>query len=197
MVVIECLSFHLIKYLIHLHSPDINPDWDILINSGYICFQKYKTKLRQLNLPEYSFRIETWEGFEMIFDPIRRKSVKLTPEEWVRQNFVRYLIEKGKYPQGLIGIEVMSKYNNLKKRVDILVHDRSGNPVMIVECKSDSVEINDEVFNQIVSYNLGFRVPWLIVTNGLVHYACKIDMDTGKYDFLNVIPLYADLFDNK
>ncbi|MCX6328686.1 MAG: type I restriction enzyme HsdR N-terminal domain-containing protein [Bacteroidia bacterium] len=81
--------------------------------------------MKQLNLPEYSFRITGKEGQEKIFDPIRKKFVRLTPEEWVRQNFVRYLIQEGKYPPGIIGIEVMSGYNNLKKRVDILIHNRS------------------------------------------------------------------------
>ena len=129
----------------------------------------------------------------MILDPIRKKYVRLTPEEWVRQNFVQYLIHEGKYPAGLIAIEIMSKFNNLKNRIDILVHDRSGNPVMIVECKSPDIKIDDEVFDQIVRYNMGFRVPYLIVTNGMDHYACKIDVENNKYEFLLVIPLYEDL----
>jgi hypothetical protein len=149
--------------------------------------------LKQLNLPEYSFRITGKEGQEMILDPIRKKLVKLTPEEWVRQNFVQYLIVEGKYPAGLIGIEVMSKYNNLKKRVDILIHDRTGKPVMIVECKSPDIKIDDKVFDQIVCYNMGFKVPYILVTNGLDHYACRIDYETNKYEFLLVIPLYEDL----
>jgi len=149
--------------------------------------------LKQLNLPEYSFRISGEEGSEMIFDAIRRKYVRLTPEEWVRQNFVRYLIEEGKYPPGLIGIEVLSAFNNLKKRVDVLVHDRAGKPVMIIECKAPDVKIDDEVFDQAVCYNMGFRVPYLVVTNGIDHYACRIDHELKKYDFLNVIPLYDDI----
>jgi hypothetical protein len=149
--------------------------------------------LKQLNLPQYSFRISGKEGKEMILDTIRKKYVKLTPEEWVRQNFVRYLINEGRYPQGLIGIEVMSKFNDLKKRVDILVHDRSGNPVMIVECKAPDIDINDKVFDQIVCYNMGFKVPYIIVTNGIDHYACRIDNEQKKYEFLLVIPLYEDL----
>jgi hypothetical protein len=149
--------------------------------------------LKQLNLPEYSFRIRGEEGSERIFDPVRKKYVRLTPEEWVRQNFVQYLINEGKYPPGLIGIEVMSPFNNLKKRVDVLVHNRAGRPVMIVECKAPEIEINDEVFDQLVCYNMGFRVPYLILTNGMVHYACIIYHDRNKYDFLEVIPLYEDI----
>jgi hypothetical protein len=155
--------------------------------------QKYKTKLKQLNLPEYSFRITGEEGSEKIFDPLRKKYVKLSPEEWVRQNFVQYLINEGKYPPGLIGIEVMSDFNKLKKRVDILIHDRKGQPVMIVECKAPVVPINDKVFDQAVCYNMGFKVPYLVVTNGIDHYACKIDHKHKKYDFMLVIPLYEDI----
>jgi hypothetical protein len=149
--------------------------------------------LKQLNLPEYSFRITGKEGAESIFDQVRKKYVKLTPEEWVRQNFVRYLIHEGKYPPGLIAVEVMSQFNNLRKRVDILIHNRQGKPVMIVECKSPEVKLDEKVFDQIVCYNMGFRVPYIIVTNGIDHYACKIDYATGKYEFLLVIPLYEDL----
>ncbi len=149
--------------------------------------------MKQLNLPEYSFRISGKEGSEMIFDPLRKKYVKLTPEEWVRQNFVQYLIRQGKYPPGLIGIEVMSGFNKLRKRVDILVHNRAGQPVLIVECKADDVKITDEVFDQIDTYNIGFRVPYLVVTNGMVHYACRIDYEKKSYEFLLAIPQYEDL----
>jgi hypothetical protein len=149
--------------------------------------------LKQLNLPQYSFRITGKEGEEMILDPIRKKYVRLTPEEWVRQNFVQYLIHEGKYPPGLLGIEVMSPYNKLKKRVDILVHNRSGAPLMIVECKSPDIRIDEKVFDQIVDYNMGYRVPYIVVTNGMVHYACKIDFEQNKFDYLLVIPLYEDL----
>ena len=129
----------------------------------------------------------------MILDTVRKKFVKLTPEEWVRQNFIQYLIQEGKYPPGLIGVEVMSPYLKMKKRVDILIHDRIGNPVMIVECKEPDKEIDERVFDQIVCYNMGFRVPYIIVTNGMTHYACKIDIEQSKYEFLLVIPLYEDL----
>jgi hypothetical protein len=149
--------------------------------------------LKQLNLPEYSFRITGKEGNQMILDPVRKKYVKLTPEEWVRQNFIQYLIQEGKYPPGLIGIEIMSAYNNLKKRVDVLIHDRMGRPVMIIECKEPDKGIDDKVFDQIVCYNMGFKVPYLIVTNGMTHYACKIDIEQNKYEFLLVIPLFGDL----
>jgi virulence-associated protein VagC len=151
--------------------------------------------LKELNLPQYSFKITGSEDNQMILDPIRRKFVKLTPEEWVRQNFVQYLINEGKYPPGLLGIEVTFGLNKLKRRVDILVHDRSGRPVMIVECKEPDVKIDDKVFDQIVCYNIGLKVPYIVVTNGLDHFACKINHEEQKYDFLLVIPLYNDLLE--
>ena len=129
----------------------------------------------------------------MILDPVRRKYVKLTPEEWVRQNFIQYLINEGKYPAGLLGIEVLFRFNKLKRRTDILVHKRSGEPVMIVECKSPDVKIDEKVFEQIVSYDMKYKVPYIVVTNGMHHYACKVDFQEMKYDYLLVIPLYEDL----
>jgi hypothetical protein len=149
--------------------------------------------LKQLNLPQYSFKISGKEGSEMILDPVRRKYVKLTPEEWVRQNFVQYLVNEGKYPAGLLGIEVMFRLNKLKRRVDIMVHNRFGEPVLIVECKSPDVDIDDKVFEQIATYNMKFKVPYLVVTNGLHHYACKINHEEMKFEYLLVIPLYEDL----
>jgi virulence-associated protein VagC len=149
--------------------------------------------LKELNLPQYSFKITGKEGSEMILDPVRRKYVKLTPEEWVRQNFVQYLINEGKYPAGLLGIEILFRFNKLKRRVDILVHNRSGEPVLIVECKSPDVKIDESVFEQIATYNMKFKVPYVVVTNGLHHYACKIDHQEMKFEYLLVIPLYEDL----
>lgn len=163
--------------------------------SIYLSELKYKTNLKQLNLPSYSFRIIKEEGSEMIFDPLRKKFVKLTPEEWVRQHFIQYLIHEGKYPAGLMGVEIMFKLNKLCKRADILIHNRKGEPVMIVECKSFDVKIDETVFNQIVDYNMKFKVPYIVVTNGMVNYACKIDHLNKSFDYLMVIPLYDELPD--
>jgi len=149
--------------------------------------------LKELNLPVYSFKIKGDDKSEMIFDLLRKKYVKLTPEEWVRQNFIQYLIQQGKYPPGLIGVEVNFHFNKLVRRADILIHDRSGQPVMLVECKSTEVPINDKVFDQIVCYNMEFKVRYIIVTNGLDHYICKVNHEEKSYEFLNVIPLYDDI----
>jgi predicted type IV restriction endonuclease len=155
--------------------------------------QKYETKLKELNLPQYSFKITGDEKSEMIFDPIRKKYVKLTEEEWVRQNFLQYLIREGKYSPGLIGVEVAFPFNRMKRRIDILIHDRTGKPVMIVECKSPDITIDDKVFDQIVNYNMEFKVPYIVVTNGLVHYICRMNHEEKSWEFLNVIPLFEDL----
>ena len=129
----------------------------------------------------------------MILDLLRRRFVKLTPEEWVRQNFLQYLINEGKYPPGLMGIEILYKFNKLKRRTDILVHDRRGDPVMIVECKAHDVPLLEKVFEQIVTYNIKYKVPYLVVTNGMNHYACKFNNDFTAWEYLLVIPLYEEL----
>lgn len=149
--------------------------------------------LKELNLPAYNFNITGIPGEEMIFDIIRRKFVRLTPEEWVRQNFIRYLVEEGGYPTGLMGVEVTFTMNRLKKRADILIHNREGKPVMIVECKSYEITLDEKVFDQIVTYNLQFRVPYLVVTNGMVNYACRINFDGKSWEYLMIIPQYEEI----
>lgn len=129
----------------------------------------------------------------MIFDPVRRKYVRLTPEEWVRQHFIQYLINQGKYPAGLMGVEVMFSLNKLKRRIDILVHNRRGKPVMIIECKEPDVKIDEKVFEQVITYNIGLKVPYIIATNGIVNYACRLRDDNSGYDYLDVIPLYDEI----
>ena len=150
-----------------------------------------------INYPEPAFNIKKENGKEIILDTLRKKWVALSPEEWVRQNFIQYLINEGKYPSGLLGIEVMFRLNKLKRRVDILVHDRSGNPILIVECKSPDIKIDEIVFEQIATYNMKYKVPYLIVTNGIHHYACTIDHIAMKFEYLLVIPLYEDLIVSK
>jgi hypothetical protein len=149
--------------------------------------------LKELSLPPYSFKITGEPGSEMIFDQVRRRFVRLTPEEWVRQNFIQYLVSEGDYPLGLIGVEIAFSINRLKRRVDMLIHDRTGKPVMIVECKSPDVQLSDEVFEQIATYNIRFRVPYLVVTNGIIHYACRMDFDNNRPVYLNVIPQYGEI----
>lgn len=129
----------------------------------------------------------------MIFDPIRRKYVKLTPEEWVRQHFINYLVVYGNYPAGLIGVEVSFRMNKMVKRLDILIHDRKGKPIMIVECKEPETKLDEKVFDQIAVYNMQFRVPFLIVTNGIQNFAFRMNFIDNSREYLELIPQYEEL----
>lgn len=146
-----------------------------------------------LNLPTYSFKLKSEGGRKFIFDEIRRKYVALTPEEWVRQNFIRYLVNEKSFPAALIAVEQQFEYNRMVKRADILVYDRSGKPVMMVECKSPGTKINQKAFNQIALYNLRFNLLFLAVTNGVVHYCCKYGGRGEGHRFLERIPDYSEL----
>ncbi len=125
-----------------------------------------------------------------IFDEVRKKYLKLTPEEWVRQNFIQYLNKEKKYPMGLMGVEKMVKYNNLKTRADIVLYNTEGKANIIVECKSPDVKITQDTFNQIAKYNSQLKVKYLLVTNGMKHYCCKMDYKTDQIVFLEEIPNY-------
>ncbi len=149
--------------------------------------------METLNLPTYSFSVKSEEGRSYIFDSIRRKYVLLTPEEWVRQHFIRYLVEEKGFPASLIAVEKEFRFNRMKKRTDILAHDRRGEPVVLVECKAPAVGIGREVFNQIGLYNLSYNVPWLIVTNGMKHYCCRYDEGKAEYLFTDSIPAWDEI----
>jgi len=144
----------------------------------------------QLNLPSYEFRTTHREGKAFIFDACRRRWVRLNPEEWVRQHFVRYLIEEKQFPASLIAIERSLKINRQDFRSDVVVFSTAGNPLLVVECKAPEVKITQKVFDQIVRYNFEFLVDYLIVTNGLNHFCCKIDKSNLTYEFLKEIPEY-------
>ena len=147
--------------------------------------------MTNLNLPKYTFRIKNKENKLYIFDKIRKKDMVLTEEEWVRQNFVSYLHEDKKYPLSLIAVEKQCKVNDLVKRTDILVFDKTGAPHIIVECKAPQVKINQDTFDQIARYNMKLNATFLILTNGLQHYYCQMDHVEQRYTFLKEIPNYA------
>jgi len=149
--------------------------------------------MKQLNLPEYSFKIKSKEQKNYIFDGIRKKFVLLTPEEWVRQNFVRYLIQEKGYSSQLIAIEMTLEYNRLSYRADVVVYNRNMEPALIVECKAPEVRLSQEHFDQIARYNMQLRVEYLLVTNGINHYCCQIDFEEGKYAFLKDIPHFQEI----
>lgn len=147
----------------------------------------------RLNLPEYSFKLRNEKGKTEIFDPFRKKFIRLTPEEWVRQNFIQYLIDQKQYPAGRIALEKALKVNEMNKRTDAVIFDNNGFPLVIIECKAPEVKISQKTFDQIARYNLTLKVKYLIVTNGLEHYISLIDFENQNYSFLPEIPLYNEL----
>ncbi|MBA2422484.1 MAG: type I restriction enzyme HsdR N-terminal domain-containing protein [Chitinophagales bacterium] len=141
-----------------------------------------------LNFPEYDFRVRHEGHQSFIFDSIRKRYVTLTPEEWVRQHWLRYLVEEKKYPRSLIAVEMSLRVNRLARRCDIVVHDKSGIPRLIVECKSIDIKISQSVFDQIARYNLSLKVKYLVVSNGRASYCCSIDFEKQNYTFLPDLP---------
>ena len=146
--------------------------------------------MQKLNLPTYNFKLKSSENKTLIFDKLRKKYMVLTPEEWVRQHYVYFLIEEKKYPISLIALEKQLTINNRKKRTDILVFNKEGNHEVIVECKAPSIKITQDTFDQIARYNLKLKANYLIVTNGLEHFYCKMDFKNETYIFLKDIPDY-------
>lgn len=145
----------------------------------------------KLNLPPYQLRIKEDGGRTMIFDSIRKKFVVLTPEEWVRQNFVMFLMQEKGIPAGLLSVEKGLVLNKTQKRTDIVVFDRSGHPVLIVECKAPAVKVTQSVFDQIARYNLTLKGRFLVVTNGLEHYCCQMFHEEKRYEFRQSIPHFS------
>ena len=146
-----------------------------------------------LNLPSYDAKIILREGKYVIFDDIRLRYVALTPEEWVRQHFIHFLIEYKGYPKMLMANEILLRLNGTKKRCDTVLYRQDLSARVIVEYKAPHIKITQKVFDQIVRYNMVLRVDYLIVSNGLEHYCCKMDYEHQRYAFLADIPAYGDL----
>lgn len=146
-----------------------------------------------LNLPPADLHIEQAEGGATVFDPLRRRHVRLTPEEWVRQHFTAYLIHHKGYPAGLLGNEVSLTINGMTRRCDSVLYGLDRQPRMIIEYKAPTVALTQRVFDQVWRYNMVMRVEWLIVSNGLQHIVCHLDKERGSYVFLNEVPSYESL----
>jgi len=146
-----------------------------------------------LNFPDFEVRMKTDGKRMLIFDCIRKKYVALTPEEWVRQHLIHYILEQKNYPSTLISVETPLKYARMDKRSDVLVSDRNGKPLMLAECKAPDVAITQKVFEQIAVYNLTIQANCLLVTNGLQHYCMVAASENEPACFLNEIPVYGDL----
>lgn len=136
----------------------------------------------------YNLRIERDGDRERVFDVIRKKFVALTPEEWVRQQVIHYLLEDHRYPKALISVEKQLQVNGLTRRTDVVLYDRSGAPVVIIECKAPEVALSQSVAEQAARYNLTLRVPYLWVTNGEKHAICRISHTQGTWEWLAALP---------
>ncbi len=149
--------------------------------------------MQRLNLPTYSFNIKSLDQGDQIFDVSRKKWVALTPEEWVRQNLLHYMTSVLDYPVGLVAIEMSIRINGLNRRCDMVVFNRRGIPVMLVECKAPDVKLDQKVFNQVAHYNWNFQVPFLFISNGLKHLCASLNKDKAAYLFLEELPNYSAL----
>jgi hypothetical protein len=148
----------------------------------------------KLNLPEYELKVKKREdGSWTIWDRLRERWVSLTPEEWVRQHFVEWLITEKQFPAALMGNEVSLTQNGIARRCDTVVADNTGAPLVIVEYKAPNINVTQKTFDQIVRYNMVLHARYLIVSNGLWHYCCQIDYSSSGYRFLKDIPCYHDL----
>jgi hypothetical protein len=147
----------------------------------------------ELNLPPVNLKIREKEGKNYVFDRLRKQYVRLTPEEYVRQHFISFLIEYKQYPEGLLSNEVSIELGNVKRRCDTVLYDKLLQPQMIIEYKAPEIPLTQSVFDQISRYNIRLQVTWLIVSNGLQHYCCYIDKEKGAYSFLKDIPSYGEL----
>lgn len=146
--------------------------------------------MQQLNLPAYEYRLKRAGGKVWIFDGIRKKFVVLTPEEWVRQHLVNYLVNHLKYPKGHIKVETGLRFNTLSKRSDITVVNQDGSTLMVVECKSPTQRITQATAMQVAVYNTSLKAPYVLISNGMQHFCFAADFTTKKVVRVEDIPAY-------
>ena len=144
--------------------------------------------MQKLNFPTYDFQLKKQDDKWLIFDPIRKKYYVLTPEEWVRQHTLQYLIQNKKYPKNLIAVEKELQINQTKRRFDIVVFNREMCPEILVECKAPGIAITQKTFDQANQYNWLLKAPFLFLTNGLKHYICQINFEANQFKFIKELP---------
>lgn len=149
--------------------------------------------MNELNLPSYDVSVRGLRERAEIFDFLRRKFVALTPEEWVRQHFTHWLVDQKGYPKGLLGNEIALTCGDKTLRCDSVLYNKEAAPLMIIEYKAPTVPVTQRVFSQISVYNLLLHVDYLVVSNGLQHYCCRMDYERQTYAFLEGIPDYGEL----
>lgn len=145
-----------------------------------------------LNLPPFDYKVTKSDANYLIFDILRRKNVVLTPEEWVRQHFVHYLINSLGYPKSLISIERGTYYNKLQKRTDLCIYNKDGKPHLLLECKAAHVPITQEVVKQVSTYNQTIQAKYVVISNGLQHFCWQVDFETRKYEPLAEVPRFKE-----
>ncbi len=144
----------------------------------------------QLNFPSYKLKVRKTNGKLYVYEAIRRKYVRLSPEEWVRQHAVHYLLEELGYPHAMIKTESGHKYHTMLKRSDILVYDNTGSVYLLVECKAPTVRIDQKAMDQLSVYNQGYKAKYLALTNGLLHYVVHMTYENGGSRFIGAFPPY-------
>jgi hypothetical protein len=149
--------------------------------------------MQQLNFPAYNFKFRNHNNRQEIFDPVRRKYVALTPEEWVRQHIIAFLTGNKGYPVSMIGVEKQLILNKQQKRFDLVVFNRNANPLLLIECKAPGVEITEKTFDQAARYNMLLRAEYFLISNGLEHYTCRIDYEHKLYVFIEEIPHFDEV----
>lgn len=153
-------------------------------------------QLPRLNFPDYEFKLQRSSDERQslkIFDIIRKKFVSLTPEEWVRQHLLHFLVNERKFPQSLVSVEKKLLINNLEKRTDVVIYSSSLKPILLAECKSPKIPLTQAVFDQAARYNMTLNVGYFLITNGLESFICRIDHANQGYSFLNEIPTYEEM----
>jgi len=149
--------------------------------------------MQRLSFPTYHFEIDTdRQGRKIIFDGIRRKFVRLTPEEWVRQHLIRFLIEDRGFPAGFVAVEKGFQYAGTSVRADLIMHDRRGRSVLMGECKAPEVRVTETAFHQLARYNTEIQAKYLVATNGKTHFCCEHNAE-GGYTFQSKLPEYREI----
>lgn len=149
--------------------------------------------IQKLNLPEYGFRFSERQGQACIYDEFRQRWAVLTPEEWVRQNFLKFLSGQKGFPRSLMAVEKKVDIHGLPQRFDLLVYNRKGEPLLVAEFKAPGVAIDQGVFDQVIRYNNTLLAPYIIASNGLSHFCCYIDFSAGNASYLPEIPDFKDV----
>jgi len=149
--------------------------------------------METLNLPPFAYKLKQSDANSLIFDALRRKYVLLTPEEWVRQHFIHYLINDLRYPKSLISVERGTRYNTLQKRTDVCIYNLDGKPHLLIECKAARVPITQDVVKQVSVYNQTIQAKFIVITNGLEHYCWELDFETRSFKPLQSIPAYTSI----